>query len=38
MKSYTWFRYGVEAVFVVAIFFYGWTHRRRHQAADEASA
>lgn len=38
LRSYDWFRYGVEAVFVGAIFLYGWSHRRRQGVDDEASA
>lgn len=38
IKSYDWFRYGVEALFVGVIFLYGWSRRRRPRAGDEASA
>ncbi len=29
VKAYDWLRYAVEAGFVLAIFFYGWSRRRR---------
>jgi YjbE family integral membrane protein len=31
VRAYNWLRYGVEAVFVLTIFFYGWSRRRRTQ-------
>jgi YjbE family integral membrane protein len=38
IKSYDWFRYGVEALFVGVIFFYGWSRRRRTELEEQASA
>lgn len=35
LRAYDWFRYGVEALFVAAIFGYGWMHRRRVRADAE---
>ncbi len=29
LTAYNWFRYSVEGLFVLAIFLYGWLHRRR---------
>lgn len=37
LRAYDGFRYGVEALFVVAIFTYGWMHRRRVQAGTDAA-
>jgi len=36
-KAYNWFRYGVEAVFVLTIFFYGWSRRRRQKEPADQS-
>ncbi len=35
LVAYNWLRYGVEAVFVLVIFFYGWSRRRRTPVAAE---
>lgn len=33
VAAYNWLRYGVELVFVLTIFFYGWSRRRRMKRA-----
>jgi YjbE family integral membrane protein len=38
VKAYTYFRYGVELVFVTAIFLMGWLGRRKPDEVSESSA
>jgi YjbE family integral membrane protein len=34
ISAYNWLRYGVEATFVLVIFFYGWSRRRKPRPVD----
>jgi YjbE family integral membrane protein len=38
VKAYNWLRYGVEVTFVLTIFFYGWSRRRKTKPAMEEPA
>jgi YjbE family integral membrane protein len=37
IAAYTWLRHGVEAVFVIVIFLYGWLRRRKSKVAAPAA-
>jgi YjbE family integral membrane protein len=37
VKAYNWLRYGVEAVLVLTIFFFGWSRRRKTPALSESA-
>ena len=37
-NAYNWLRYGVEATFVLTIFFYGWSRRRKTTPAGDSPA